>query len=88
VFIRVYLPERFRTVSPAISAALRLWFIFLFRVRTFGNQSTRLTALDVESGGSFGSAKTDHVFDELIPEEEQTAFGVLEIAFSGELDDT
>jgi hypothetical protein len=33
VFICVYLPERFRTVSPAISAALRLWFIFLFRFR-------------------------------------------------------
>jgi hypothetical protein len=33
VFIRVYLPERFRTVSPAISAALRLWFIFLFRLK-------------------------------------------------------
>jgi hypothetical protein len=32
VFIRVYLPERFRTVSPAISAALGLWFIFLFRI--------------------------------------------------------
>jgi hypothetical protein len=30
VSIFVHLPERFRTVSPAISAALRLWFSFLF----------------------------------------------------------
>lgn len=33
------------------------------------------------------SAKTDHVFNELIPEENQAAFGVLEIAIASELND-
>jgi hypothetical protein len=39
------------------------------------------------SGLRIHSAKADHVFNKLIPEIDQTAFGVLEVSVSGELDD-
>lgn len=34
-----------------------------------------------------GLTKTNHVLDELVPEENQAAFGVMEMTVLGELDD-